>query len=839
MSIQEFNYSFQRLGEFAAKAAMDWGAPMPRAIPGVEVADRKISHVSIDSRRIHHPDKTIFVAIPGKNRDGITFIQDAFNKGVRNFIARDTAGLEGKANFLIHEDPVLILQMIAAWHFSFLSPIYVYGITGSNGKTIVKEWLATMLEEKYKVFKSPKSYNSQIGVPLSLIQVDDSHEMVFIEVGISEEGEMDRLARLVAPDNVIFTHFGDAHSEGFASEEEKLNEKLKLIQPKTQWVYVGSQNEKVLKALKEKPVGIATAGFREEDDCTLSNIRATGTGWKFQVDAERQTCEMELNISGKAALENVALVIMVSLGAGLKLDEIARRLPLLHPVSMRMELISDNPDITVINDAYNADAASIYNAFSIAAAETNQPGKALILSDLEHQGDAQRAVQEKILKEAIKIFGKPNIYLVGPVFHEIGKDKPGIHSFSTTSDLLEAVAYDEFLRKVVLIKGARKFQLERVIPFLSRKAVASWFAINLNNLSHNYRQFKSRLNPGTKMMAMVKAFAYGSGSWEIAQALEAENVDYLAVAYTAGGIDLRVRGIEVPIMVMNADENSLREIFVHRLEPEVYNLKFLERVRKAGLEAGESVIRVHIKVDTGMRRLGFRMEEADALIAYLDTHPEIRVAGVMSHLSAADDPLFDAHTQAQIEAFDAFYEKLEPHLPEKPMRHILNSAGILRFPEAQYEMVRLGIGLYGVPPCETDLDLREIGSLRAVISQIHDFPAGVPVGYGCSQITIRDSRIATIPIGYADGVRRSLSNGKASFLVRGRRAPVFGRVCMDMIMLDVTDIPGVQEGDEVVLIGQQGKAQISVSEIAELCDTIPYEILTGISRRVRRLYVRE
>lgn len=512
----------------------------------------------------------------------------------------------------------------------------------------------------------------------------------------------------------------------------------------------------------------------------------------------------------------------------------------LPPVSVGREMLTNNPEITIINDAYNADDDSVLDALTQLLQSDFQVGHALVLSDVEDQGKQQESMQRMLLEKILKQLGPEDIFLVGPVYVRIALDHPKVSAYPDIEALASRFDYRRFKNKTVLLKGAQQYQLEQLIPYLSRRASATCFKINLDHLRHNLHQFRSRLTPGTKLMAMVKAFAYGAGDWEIAQELAEEGVDYLAVAYTSTGIALRTHGVTSPIMVMNADPDSLAQLYRFKLEPVIYGFDFLRDyllTRKA-LRMDRSPL--HIEVDTGMGRLGFAQHEVDALLAQLKKHPEVEVKSVMSHFSMADDPSSDVHTHEQASWFESFADTLTAGLSNAPLRHISNTAGILRFPGYHFDMVRLGLGLYGISPlAEETLDLRELGSLVTHISQIHAYPAGQPISYGGTSVTTRPSRIATLPIGYADGIRRSLSNGKMSFLVRGQRAAIIGRVCMDMLMLDVTDLPEVVEGDEVVLLGRQGNDFISVNEMAEAAETIPYEILVNIGQRVRRIYEQE
>lgn len=835
-----FQYTLHKIAEMIG----------PDAIVIGEATDDLLSEVEFDTRQIHDGAVTLFMAIKGENRDGHGFLQQAFDKGVRNFLLSEATRLPAGARGILVPDTVAALQEFAKSHRDSFPRCRVVAITGSNGKTTVKEWLATLLSGLFSVYKSPGSYNSQIGVPLSLLGIDASHEIAIIEAGISKKGEMAKLERIIRPEVGILTHFGDAHAEGFASPAEKLQEKLRLFHH-TELLIADVEDETMRDALiaftQAHPQLRFTLGLNDDWTSYLSDIRSDATGSTALLYTRYTAVHLSLPIPGEAALRNAALAVVAAKQIGEKWDDFeyadfTDRIALLRPVSMRMEMITDNPEITIINDAYNADLSSVKNALSLLATERYHAGRTLILTDIDHQGSAQERVQKAILDMAVQALGAESIIVIGPVFDQMLREVPWIASYPSTESFIEAFDYERFRNRTVLLKGARSFGLDRLIPYLSRRATATWFKINMNALAHNYRQFRARAPKTTRTMAMVKAFAYGSGSWEIAQAVVREGVDELAVAYTSEGIMLRTRGIHVPIMVMNADLQSIAQLYRFDLVPEVYNLDFLRSYIAEGRQLGKNRFPVHIKVDTGMGRLGFDWQGADALIAFLRAEPMVEVASVLSHLASADALDQDAFTHLQAQRFQHFYAELVGAMDfeQAPLRHICNTAGMLRFPEYALDMVRLGIGLYGIPPFEgADIDLQEIGSIHTVVTQVHEYAASTPIGYGCSEARDYSARIATLPIGYADGIRRSLSNGKGRFLIRGQRAPVIGRVCMDMLILDVTHVPGAQAGDEVVLMGGQGSDFISVKEIAQLCDTISYEILTGISQRVRRVYVRE
>lgn len=764
-----------------------------------------VRYIAYDSRKISFGGQTVFVALDHGHRDGHDFVQAAYDKGVRSFIVSKKIHLPG-VDYVLVDDTLDAVQRWAMQHRQrFEYP--VIGITGSNGKTTVKEWLATLLEQAFQIVKSPGSYNSQLGVALSLLQLHPEADLAIIEAGISQRGEMEQLAAMIAPDIGVLTHMGPAHEEGFHSFDEKLAEKKLLF-----------ESCETIISLEHLSKGI--------------HSKETKTGWEITVNGHILT----VPLPGNAARENALLAILTARHLDLDWEAIRDRLSLLQPVDMRSEIITDNPDVTIIQDSYNTDPDSVRNAFALLQNTEAQTGKVLVISDIPHLGEQQLQIQEVLLKEAIALFGEKNIITLGSVFASLHQ---GQH-YLTTQDLIKDFDYSFFQYKTVLLKGARRFELEHVLPLLNRHPNATYLRIDLDALAHNYHQLREPLPPQVKVMAMVKAFSYGSGSWEIASALATAGVEYLSVAYASEGIHLRDRGIQLPIMVNNPDRSSLHSLTDYALEPLIFDLAGLQAYLRAARMSDLRHYRCHLKFDTGMGRLGFGQHDIKPLIDFLGLHPDLEVMSVMTHLAAADEPDEDQFTHQQVRDFMGLYEHLHRALGIQPLRHVVNTAGLIRFPEYALDMVRLGIGLYGINPSPSDsISLQEIASLRSHISQIHHYPADTSIGYGRASYTKRPSSIATVPIGYADGIMRVLGEGKTAFLVQGKKAPTIGRICMDMLMLDVTDIEGVRTGDEVVLFGGQEAAFISAEEIAAHADTIAYEILSRISPRVRRVYVKE
>lgn len=793
-----------------------------------------VRYISFDSRTIAHGAETIFVALRTDNRNGTEYIHQAYEKGVRHFIV-DTPLEIRDVNYVVVDDTLDFLQRWAFHHRLSIEQYPIIALTGSNGKTTVKEWAATLMEEDLRIVKSPMSYNSQLGVAISLLHLRPQADIALIEAGISEAGEMAALTAMIQPNVGVLTHMGDAHQAGFANASEKLSEKLSLFSDCEQVITTSFQSE----VQEEYPdIPWESIGFQETDALRMLSATQDTTGWDISLKDEAGIVKLHLPLPGQANLENAALAILIARKQGISWETIERRIRLLHPVEMRTEIISDHSLVTILNDSYNADADSVRNAFQQLLQYKARPRQAIILSDLPHQGILQEDIQLALWQEARQLVGEEQVYVVGPVFVRLVSN----NSFKTVEDLQQQVDVGRFNQTTVLLKGARTVALERLIPWLQRKPNAASFRIDLNRLSHNYRYLKSRLPDQVKIMAMVKAASYGSGTWEIAQYLEKEGVEYLAVAYPSEGIALREAGIETPIMVMNPDPRSVTELIRYDLEPEISHLALLERYLQTSRLKGSQRANIHLNMETGMGRLGFRESDLPELISIISQYPDVRIISIMSHLAAADEQNHERFSREQISKFHEMADVLTSSLGIFPFRHILNTAGVLTFPEQAMDMVRLGIGLYGIDPTAAQAangNLKEIGSLHAYISDIQEYPAGTSIGYGRSQETTRTTRIATVPIGYADGIFRALGNGKTSFLVNGKLAPTFGRICMDMLMLDVTDIPEARQGGEVVLFGEQDGQSLSVTEMATAAGTIPYEILVRISPRVRRIYDQE
>jgi alanine racemase len=817
-----------------------------------------IKEILIDSRRLIKPESTLFVAIITERNDGHRYIDELYNKGVRNFLVSslDRAGYlhESKnepektrynANFILVDNTLDALQKLGAAHRSRFH-IPVIGITGSNGKTIVKEWLFQLMNRDKKIIRNPKSYNSQIGVPLSVWKMNPEHDLALFEAGISLPGEMEKLEPIIRPTIGIFTNIGHAHDEGFRDLSQKVEEKLKLFINSDTLIYCRDHeliHDKVNQEGSLKKVKKFTWSRKEESD--LQIIRTiSGKSKETILTGIFKGREMTVNLpfTDEASIENAIHCWALMLLLGYEADVISARMKALVPIAMRLELKEAINHCSLVNDSYNSDINSLGIALDFLNQQTQHTKKTVILSDILQSGRNPVSLYQEISgilsgKGISRIIGIGN-----EISRQAGQFPMEKTFFTSTNEFLDRFPFSSFRDEAILLKGARIFEFERISHALQQKSHETILEINLDALIHNLNYYRSKLIPGTKTMAMVKAFSYGSGSFEIANLLQFHRVDYLAVAYTDEGVELRKAGITLPIMVMNPEEHSFDLLIQNNLEPEIYNFRVLGMLEQAISEnQGESGIPVpvHLKIDTGMHRLGFDPSETDILIQRLKKNPELCVQSVFSHLAASEDPAEDDFTRKQIECLRATAEKIQTGLGYSFLVHILNSAGITRFPEAQMGMVRLGIGLYGVGFNEEEQrNLRNVSTLKTIISQIKRVKAGDTIGYNRKGIARTDSVIAIIPIGYADGFSRRLGNGNGKVMINGVTAKTIGNISMDTCMVDITKqigslgAPAISEGDEVIVFGDT----YSIKQLAHDLGTIPYEILTGISRRVKRVY---
>jgi len=807
-----------------------------------------ITTLGFDTRTLISPRTALFFAIKGKT-DGHKYLKDAYDKGVRNFIVEiddieEHIPSDSEINVIQVSNTIEALQLLTAQHRKEFN-IPVVGITGSNGKTIVKEWLFQLLNPDFNIVRSPKSYNSQIGVPLSIWLIEPENNFAIIEAGISQPGEMEKLEKIIQPTIGIFTNIGDAHQAQFESLEQKAIEKLKLFKNVDLLIYC--QDQKIIHDLVQKK--IKEGYFNPEMQVLDWSMHTTDAkvyvekapfpdhqteliGW-FEGEQQR----IVINFNDNASIENVIHCWVLMMHLGYKNHTIQQRVDKLHPIEMRLELKAGINGSTIINDSYNSDLTSLSMALDTLNTQNQHGSKRLILSDIFESGKTG----EVLYKQVAEMLTHKQINKFVGIGEELGKNKhlfDGESSFfASTNEFIEKFDFQSFNNEAILLKGSRVFGFEAIARRLQQKTHQTVLEINLSALTNNLNFYRSLLKPTTKIMAMVKAFSYGSGSYEIANVLQFHKVDYLAVAYADEGVYLRENGITLPIMIMNPEESAFEQMIRYRLEPEIYSLRVLDLFLDALNSYYKEVtpLSIHIKLDTGMHRLGFNEIEIDTLIEKLQSNKKISVQSIFSHLASADNIDHDNFTTKQIEIFESCSERIMHKIGYPVLCHILNSPGIARFPQNQYDMVRLGIGLYGIDPSsKVQNKLENVSTLKTHISQIRNVSKGETVGYSRKAIMERDSAIATIGIGYADGFPRGLGNKKFTVSVNGSEVPVIGSVCMDMSMIDITDI-SAQEGDEVLIFGQNKP----IEQMAEALNTIPYEILTNVSQRVKRVYYKE
>ncbi|MBL7848748.1 MAG: bifunctional UDP-N-acetylmuramoyl-tripeptide:D-alanyl-D-alanine ligase/alanine racemase [Cyclobacteriaceae bacterium] len=787
--------------------------------------DRKIETLVTDSRKPVISEASVFFAIRGERHDGHRYLMELYRMGLRQFVVESAVNVSAmpEANVVEVDSTLTALQQLAIHHRSQFT-IPVVGITGSNGKTTIKEWLFQVLSPDIRVIKNPGSYNSQIGVPLSVWGMNESHNLAIFEAGISTTGEMEKLKAIIQPTIGIFTNLGTAHSEGFYSIQEKGNEKARLFKDCKLTLYC-NDHPLVEESLRRIDIPTLSWGFNEKADIRVERLEPT----RFRITLTDQSFELILPFQDPSMQENAFHVVAFMIYQGYPPVVIQERISHLRAVPMRLELKQGVHRSLLIDDSYNNDLAGLKISLDFLYSQ-QKSRKVLILSDLLQSGLEEDQLIKRIdslLKSDLTSF-----IGVGPVLSKYHDTFPHGQFFPSTDAFLNQLDLAQFADSAVLIKGARPFQFERVVRRLQRKAHGTVMEINLTAMVHNLNYFKSRLKPETKIMAMVKAFAYGSGSEEVANLLQFHRVDYLGVAFADEGVELRKNNITLPIMVMNPSEESFDVMLQHHLEPEVYSLRLFHALLE--FLSGRPCS-IHLKIDTGMRRLGFVPEDLEEVESLLKQNRHIRVASIFSHLSGADESTHDAFSDNQAKEFIAIADRLEKVLGYRPLRHLLNSPGILRFPQYQFDMVRLGIGLYGIDPTEQGTaSLQPVVTLKTIISQIKHAKPGDTIGYGRRGKVSSASTIATLAIGYADGFSRRFSNGNGNVLIHGKLAPVKGNVCMDMTMVDITGIPA-KEGDEAIIFGPG----LPLQQVAQWIETIPYEILTSTSDRVKRVFFAE
>ena len=799
----------------------------------------EIDWILTDSRSLCFAEDTLFFALKTKRNDGHKYIPDLYERGVRNFVVSDLPqNLDDyvDTNFLQLPNPLKGLQRLAEKYRSQFE-VPVVGITGSNGKTIVKEWLYQLLSPEKIITRSPRSYNSQIGVPLSVWLLNETTELGIFEAGISEMGEMEALQSIIRPTVGILTNIGGAHQENFYSVPDKCMEKLTLFKECDVVVYDGD-NELISACVSKSLFGAREIAWSRKDNerpLYIASIEKGDSSTTVRYRYLGMPNEYTIPFIDDASIENSLHCLAVCLYMMLPAEKITERMAHLEPIAMRLEVKEGKNGCVLINDSYNSDLASLDIALDFMSRRSEDKGRkrTLILSDLLETGQTPKLLYRQVA-DLVQSRGIDKIIGVGEEIRSAAsRFDMEKYFFRTTEELLASDLIGQLRNEVVLVKGSRSFHFDDISDRLELKVHETILEINLNALVNNLNHYRSYLKPDTKMVCMVKASAYGAGSYEIAKTLQDHRVDYLAVAVADEGSDLRKAGITSSIIIMNPELTAFKTMFDYKLEPEVYSFHLLNELIKAAEKEGVTNFPIHIKLDTGMHRLGFAPQDIPELIARLKRQTSVIPRSVFSHLVGSDSAQFDAFTRRQIETFEKASEELQEAFPHKILRHICNTAGIERYQGAQFDMVRLGLGLYGVNPF-TNRMLHNVSTLKTTILQIRDVPQEDSVGYSRKGRLSRDSRIAAIPIGYADGLNRRLGNGRAYCLVNGQKAAYVGNICMDVCMIDVTDID-CKEGDKVIIFGDD----LPVTVLADVLDTIPYEILTSVSNRVKRIYFQD
>lgn len=794
----------------------------------------KLERVSVDSRSVDIPETTLFFALKGVNHNGHDYIRSLYERGVRHFVITEHRpeyeGMEGC--FFYVQDVLAALQTLAG-RYRQECGAEIIGITGSNGKTVVKEWLYQLLSEEQGIYRSPRSYNSQIGVSLSLLGIGKDTRTAIIEAGISLPGEMQRLQAMIQPEIGIFTHLGDAHGENFVSREQKLKEKVCLFAG-CRYIIVSDKEpwEAICQVVPENAVRMIW-GDGDRSNVKVSVLRIGTVNREVAVSYEGTTFTLDIPFADEASFENCMNAVCVLLLKKVPIEEIVRRVRLLQPIAMRMEIKDGMNHCVLINDYYNSDAASFRLALNTLEMQDAGREKVVILSDFIDSGTDER----ELYQEVATLLRKAKVAIFIGIGEVIGRYKPYFllpqcRFYPDTDSFLRQENRDRFRDQVVLIKGARKFRFEYIAGFLQKQSHTTVLEVDMDAMVHNLNYFRSLLPQQTMMAVMVKAFSYGSGSGEIANLLQYQGVNYLMVAFADEGVELRAAGVTVPIAVMNPEPETFDSMIEFNLEPEIYSLELLEKFDQTLARHGIDQYPVHLKLNTGMNRSGLDPEEIPALLKFFEIRRQVMIRSMFSHLAGSDEAEHDTYTVAQIGCFIRLTEEIQTHFDYHILRHILNSAGIERFNEYAFDMVRLGIGLHGISA--VGAPLVPVSSFKTYIVATREVKAGQTVGYGRKGILHRDSRIAVIPVGYADGLNRHLSRGVGEVMIDGKRAPIVGNICMDACMVDITDIDA-KIGDEVEIFGKQ----IPVTELSDKLDTIPYEILTSVSHRVKRVYFKE
>jgi Alr-MurF fusion protein len=795
--------------------------------------DRLIRQICTDTRRIDQPSENLFIALKGPSHDGHRFLQEAYAAGIRAFLVEklpEFISLFAGSTFIIVPDSLASLQKLAAWHRSHFSG-KVIAITGSNGKTIIKEWLAQIMQSTFQIARSPKSYNSQLGVSLSVLNISGAEQFAIMEAGVSQPGEMNRLQKILNPDFGLISNIGDAHQENFTSLSAKTKEKIILFKNCPEIFYC-KDHDIIHQELSDSGfVGRKHTWSRfKPADLQITNESNLDSGTQLSALYQNRSVNLEIPFTDAASIENIIQIWLLLLTIGFDESILQTQVLQLEPIRMRLEQKAGINGCTLINDYYNSDIQSLKIALDLLFQQTPHNHKTLILSDILQTGLSE----ENLYREINQLLESRNLYRIIGIGPAIQKNKivftKPVSTFSSTSEFLNQLNTDDFKEEAILLKGARSFTFEQISSILEARIHATKLEIRMNDVQFNLQQYRKLVGPKVKIMAMVKAFSYGSGGIEMAKFLANERIDYLGVAFADEGLELRRSGINTPVMVMNPDFHQSEQLIDHHLEPEIYNWSGLITFAKSVRNIGISPYPIHLKMDTGMHRLGFSYKEMENLVYFFKNHPELFIKSVFSHLSSSEDSMQDKFTNLQIKRFSDACGQLYKGMGYPFIKHILNSSGIERFPMAHFDMVRLGIGLYGFGNTGL-IDLKPITTLKTIISQIHDLPAGEAVGYGRNAILEKPARIGIIPIGYADGIDRRLGNGNYQMITGGRFINTIGNICMDMTLLDLANT-GAEEGDEVIVFGPLNP----LTRMSEILKTIPYEVLTSISPRVKRIY---
>jgi len=794
----------------------------------------QIDRLATDSRSLVPGQGTLFIALKGDRHNGHHYIEALYRQGIRAFLVSERPHISDfpEAGFCLVENSLKGLQELATMRRGvFRAP--VVAIAGSNGKTIVKEWIYQLLGGQLRMHRSPKSYNSQLGVALSLWMLEDEHELGLIEAGISMPGEMDRLETMIAPDTGIFTNLGSAHQEHFESLEQKLTEKLGLFRRVQKVIFrsqKGAKGALIRQGLEKLDIALLSWALEEEADYSYSILERRRDGARLQAQTPRGSFDFSLPFLDEASLENALHALTFVLDYGMDPLLTVEKAAALLPVSMRLEILEGGQGSMLVNDSYNADIGGLEAALDLVNRQDRSRKRILILSDLLQSGQEETSLYTEVAG-LLKSKGVDHFVGVGPALLRQRKCFPEDSSFfPDTDDFLRKMDPSAYAHAVVLIKGSRNSGFERLTAELQLKNHQTFLETDLNAITSNFNYFRSLVGEGKRIMVMVKALSYGSGPLEIARVLQFQGADALAVAFVDEGIELRRAGITLPIMVLNPDPASFGAMIDFSLEPELYSTSGLKALKEMLSYRQIKNYPVHLKLDTGMHRLGFQEVELQSLLPLLED-PVLRVASAFTHLAASEDSAMDDFTLEQFSSFDRMCGILGEALREPFLRHALNSTGIVRFPEARYDMVRLGIGLHGIGSAE---ELIPASSFRTSVSMVKDVSEGESIGYSRMGIAGPDCRVATLPVGYADGLNRRLGNGVGKVWIGDRLYPLIGSICMDMCMVDVSG-SDVKEGDPVELFGRN----LPVVQVARWADTIAYEILTGVHSRVKRVYLQE